>query len=389
MSKGYSATYFLLCVVALLTMLSTSLVMPLLSIFAKEIGAVGVWIGFAVAGYWVSRIILEIPSGLVSSKFGYHLPMSVGLLLTAVGNILCAFVANPVQLILARALMGLGAPLFFAVAMTFVVNLFEADRRGSAMGLFQGIEFAGTIVGSTFSGFVVSLLDFRASFLLSAALVGVALLLLILPPNIRRRSAAPASGSALSLSSMREVFGNRNLLIVSSATFAEFVMSTGVIFTVFPLHANERLGIPLTLIGLLMGSRSVGFVAAMLTMGAISDRIGRRPVLLFGLGATAVLVVVLNYAASFAALAAVIFGIGLTTGAIWIVCPVLAAEAVAPSQRGAAIGTYRTFFDLGSILGPIIMTAVQAAAGTAMCFYLASALLLANLAPTLRIRESR
>ncbi|RLI07066.1 MFS transporter, partial [Candidatus Bathyarchaeota archaeon] len=90
MSKGYSATYFLLCVVALLTMLSTSLVMPLLSIFAKEIGAVGVWIGFAVAGYWVSRIILEIPSGLVSSKFGYHLPMSVGLLLTAVGNILCA-----------------------------------------------------------------------------------------------------------------------------------------------------------------------------------------------------------------------------------------------------------------------------------------------------------
>ena len=388
MSKGYSATYFIICIIALLVMFSTSLVNPLLSIFAKRIGASGIYVGLAVASYWVSRIILEVPSGLVSSRFGYHLPMSLGLLLTAVGNILCAFVTSPVQLILARALMGLGAPLFFAVALTFVINLFEAGRRGSAMGLFQGIEFAGTIVGSTFSGYVVSLLDFRVSFLLSAAFVGAALLMLVFTPNIRRPSGVSGTGSELSLSSIREVFGSRNLLIVSSVTFAEFVMSSGVMFTIFPLYANEELGLSLTSIGLLMGSRSIGFVVAMLTMGTIFDRIGRRPVLMFGLAATAVLVIALNFAVSFPALASVIFSIGITTGAIWIVSPVLAAEAVDPSQRGAAIGTYRTFFDLGSIIGPIIMSTVLENVGHAACFYIASALLFANLMPTLRISES-
>ncbi len=388
MSKGYSATYFIICIIALLVMFSTSLVNPLLSIFAKRIGASGIYVGLAVAGYWVSRIILEVPSGLASSRFGYHLPMSVGLLLTAVWNILCALVTSPIQLILARALMGLGAPLFFAVAMTFVINLFDAGRRGSAMGLFQGIEFAGTIVGSTFSGYVVSLLDFRVSFLLSAAFVGAALLMLVFTPNIRRQSGVSGTGSELSLSSIREVFGSRNLLIVSSVTFAEFVMSSGVMFTIFPLYANEELGLSLTSIGLLMGSRSIGFVVAMLTMGTISDRIGRRPVLMFGLAATAVLVIALNFAVSFPVLASVIFSIGITTGAIWIVSPVLAAEAVDPSQRGAAIGTYRTFFDLGSIIGPIIMSTVMENVGHAACFYIASALLFANLMPTLRISES-
>jgi len=388
-SRGYSATYFLLCAVALLTMFSTSLVMPLLPIFAKGVGAAGVYIGLVVAGYWISRIVLEVPSGFISSKFGYHLPMSVGLLLTAVGSVLCAFAANPVTLILARALMGLGAPLFFAVSMTLVVNLFDADRRGGAMGLFQGIEFMGTVVGSAFSGYVVSLFDFRASFLLSAALVSAALLVLFVPPNVRRRSRAQVAGSAPSLSSMKAVFSNRNLLIVSSAVFAEYVMSNGILFTIFPLYADERLGLPLTSIGLLMGSRGIGYVVALLTMGTLSDRMGRRPVLLFGLVATAPVVIALNYATSFALLAVVIFTIGITTGAIWIVSPVLAAEAVAPSQRGAAIGTYRTFFDLGSILGPIIMTAVMGRWGPSPCFYLASALLLANAIPTLKIGESR
>ncbi|MFQ6052972.1 MAG: MFS transporter [Candidatus Bathyarchaeia archaeon] len=389
MSKGYSAAYFLLCAIALMVMFSTSLVNPFISLFAKRLGAAGVYIGFVVAGYWVSRIILEVPSGLISSRFGYYLPMAVGLVLTAVGNVLSAFATSPLQLILARALMGLGAPLFFAVAMTFVINLFDAERRGSAMGLFQGIEFAGTIVGSTFSGYVVSQIDFRGSFLLSAGLVAAALLMLVIPPNIRSRPMVRASGSAPSASSLREVFGNLDLLIVSSATFAEFVMSMGVLFTVFPLYASERLGFSMTSIGFLIGARSLGFVSAMLLMGAISDRMGRKPVMLFGLSVTAVLVVGLSFATTFTALAALFFCIGISAGAIWIVSPVLAAEAVAPHQRGAAIGTYRMFFDLGSILGPIIMTAVQETSGTAACFYLASALIMLNLIPTMKLSEPR
>lgn len=327
--KGYSATYYLLCAVALLVMFSTSIIIPLIPLYVRQIGARGVTIGLVVAGYWISRILLEIPSGFVSQVFGYCLSMSVGLLLTISGAIMCAFVTSPAQLVLGRAQPHQGAPLFFAVAMTFVLNLFDTECRGGAMGIFQGIEFMGTVVGSTFSGYIASVFLFRTSFLLSAALVSLALALIIIPSNIRDESSNEVSASSPYLSALGEVFGNKRLLTVSSATFADFIMSSGIIMTVFPLYANDQLGVPLTGVGLLMGAKSIGFVVAMFTMGAISDRVVRHPVLLSGLGTTALFLLIMSRTTSFASLAGIIFVLGITTGAIWIVCPVLAAEAVA------------------------------------------------------------
>ncbi len=387
--KDYKLSYVLLCVIGLAAMFSTSLVNPLLSIFAKEIGAVGVMIGFSVAGYWVARVLLEIPSGFISARYGYYWPMLLGLVLTTAGTFWNAFVTDPYQLILARALQGLGAPLFFAVSMTFIVNMFSAERRGAAMGLFQGVEFGGSILGSTFSGFIITALGFQGGFFLSTALCAIAVLLLALPGNVRHESAAMPKIPAMKLSSLPKVFSNRILLIVSFATLMEFILSNGVIYTVYPLYAKEVLGMSLTDIGLISGARSVGYVLAMLVMGSIADRIGRKPVLLFGVASTAVMTIVLSFASGIVMTAAILFCIGITTGAIWIVCPVIAAEAVEPENRGAAIGTYRTFFDLGSIFGPILMTYVMGVYGTTMCFYIAAALLAVAFVPCLKVEETR
>jgi len=255
------------------------------------------------------------------------------------------------------------------------------------MGIFQGIEFAGSVVGSTFSGYIVSVFNFQTGFLFSAVLVLAALALMILHPNIRSESNIQTTAKPLSFSMIRQVLSTRNLLIVSSATFTEFIMSNGIIFTVFPLYAESTLGISLTNIGLIMGSRSLGFVISMFTMGYFADRFGRKPALLFGLAATAALMVAINFASTFETLVTILFILGITTGTIWIVSPILAAESVDISHRGAAIGTYRTVFDLGLILGPIIMTSVLDSHGITMCFYLSAAILLVNLVPSMMLKE--
>jgi MFS family permease len=94
-------------------------------------------------------------------------------------------------------------------------------------------------------------------------------------------------------------------------------------------------------------------------MGVASHRMGRRPVLLFGLAIAAVLMAFIGFVGSFHCLAVLIFSPGVTAGAIWIVCPVTAAMSVAPRQRGGGHRYYGAFFDLGSILGPMIMWAVM------------------------------
>jgi DHA1 family tetracycline resistance protein-like MFS transporter len=138
----------------------------------------------------------------------------------------------------------------------------------------------------------------------------------------------------------------------------------------------------------MMGARSIGFVIAMFTMGSISDKMGRKPVLLFGLVSTSILVVVMSFFTTFIPIAAVISLIGFTSGAIWIVGPVISAEAVEPSKRGAAIGAYRTFFDLGSFIGPILMAAIMTDYGMNNCFYLAAALMLLTVPLVFKIRET-
>lgn len=386
--KGYTASYYLLCVVGFLSMLSIMVTNPVLSLFAEDIGATGVWIGYAVSGYWISRVVLEVPSGYVSSRFGYYKPMLFGLALTVMGNIMLVFVKSPVHLVLVRALNGFGAPFFFAVSMTFIVNLFGAEKRGTAMGVFQGIEFVGTIIGSAVSGKLVQELGWQGVFIAAFALSLAAFLLFVVPPHIRKETVRGPSSNTLTVGEILGVMRNKTLVIMSAATLAEFVMTNGLIMTILPLFMRGTLGFSLADVGYVMGARSLGFVAAMFTLGSISDRFGRRPVLMFGLAATAILVVVMSLFSTFFTMAAVICIIGFTSGAIWIVGPVISAEAVDSSQRGAAIGVYRTFFDLGSVIGPIVMTAVMSGSGVSYCFYLAAALLLLNVPLTYLIDES-
>ena len=386
--KEYGVSYYLLCIVAFLSMFSIMITNPILSIFAKQIGATGVWIGYAVSGYWISRVVLEIPSGYISSKFGYYKPMAFGLLQTVVGSVLLVFVKNPLHLVLIRALLGFGAPFFFAISMTFIVNLFEAEKRGRAMGIFQGIEFIGQIFGAGVSGLIVENLGWQGGFTFALVLTVIALLLFIVPPYIRNETVHGPTKEPLKISEVLGVLRNQTLIIIASTTLAEFVMSTGLIMTVVPLYANETLGFSLGDVGYVMGARSIGFVIAMFTMGSISDRMGRKPVLLFGLVATSVLVVIMSFFTSFFTIAAIISIIGFTSGAIWIVGPVISAEAVEPSKRGAAIGAYRTFFDLGSFVGPILMTLVMTDYGVQNCFYVAAALMLLTVPMVFKIRET-
>jgi MFS family permease len=383
---GYLGAYILLLIVHDLVTFSNTIVNPLLPIFAKQIGASGSYIGFVVASYSISRIILEIPSGFISLRYGYFIPLSIGLVFIAFGNVLSSFSIYPFHLVIARMLIGLGSSLFFTISLSFLVKLFDESRRGKALGVFKSIQFVASIIGSAVSGYVISIINFRATFLISGIIVFVALFLMVVPSTIRNHPNDEYSEYAFSLSSMKAIFKNTNLLILCFATFVLFIMSSGIESTIFPIYANEKLGFSFTQIGLFMGFRSLGFVVSVMTMGALSDRIGRRPVLLIGLVSSAILVLMLNFVEAFYSVAGIFLGLGISVGAFWVVAPIIAAEAVSSSFRGIAIGTYKTFFDLGSIVGPILMSTLMDVSGFSICFYFASALIFANLVLTLRIK---
>lgn len=387
-SDDFGPSFYLLCAVAFLSMLSVMITNPVLSIFAKDIGATGVWIGISVSAYWISRVVLEIPSGYISSKYGYYKPMAFGLILTVVGNLLLLFVENPVHLILIRMLKGVGAPFFFATSMTFIINLVGKEKRGKAMGIFQGVEFIGQIGGSLASGRLIESFGWQGGFMVALGLSLLALALYLIPPYIRNEVVQSFETRPLMIKEVLGVLKNKTIIIIAIVTLAEFIMTSGLLGTVLSIYATETLEISLTRFGYMMGIRSVGFVIAMFTMGSLADRIGRKPVLLFGIASTSVLVVLMSLFTSIITLSAIIAVIGFTSGAIWIMGPVISAEAVSAEKRGAAIGAYRTFFDLGSFIGPIVMAFIMDSYGIVYCFYLAGGLMFITLPLVLMIKET-
>ena len=107
-----------------------------------------------------------------------------------------------------------------------------------------------------------------------------------------------------------------------------------------------------------------------------------------GIASTSVLVVLMSLFTSLNLMAAIIIIIGFTSGAIWIMGPVLSAESVPPPKRGAAIEAYRTFSGLGSFIGPIIMAAVMTIHRVKYCFYIAGGLMFITLPLVLMIKET-
>jgi MFS family permease len=90
--------------------------------------------------------------------------------------------------------------------------------------------------------------------------------------------------------------------------------------------------------------------------GYLTDRVGKKPVLITGIALSAVANACYLHYLSYLGQAVVGVVSGFGAGMMTVVLPIIVSEAVDASARGAAMGAYRTVFDIGSVTGPIVAT---------------------------------
>jgi len=159
--------------------------------------------------------------------------------------------------------------------------------------------------------------------------------------------------------------------------------SSGIISELFPLYVTEELGASSIEYGLLTATSTGGAALGMSLGGLISDKLGKKRALALGFGigvAATYLLAVIN---TILLLFPVMLMNGLLYGITYSVTPVLVVDSVPSKVRGKAIGIYRTFYDLGGLLGPIAMSAivmiVDIPHGYFAAFYVTTVLVFANL----------
>jgi MFS family permease len=351
-------------------------------------------------------IILVRPLvGLAMDRFGRRGFFVIGLLCYVVAMAVFSMANSLLMLYLARIIQGIGAALTWLASYTIAAELAVTERRGEALGQVDGASDRGAFYGMIMALALLSWLPLYPGWNLlflgymALALVGASLAWRYVPETQPQRSGRQIPGhprarslyrilgvmGATTLSSMPVSWPLWQLLGITFVTKASAALISPLLL-IF-LHHQFTTDLWKLALAYLPAALVLGFLPA--RMGRLSDRVGRLPLMVVGLGWSGLV--------SF-------FLPGLPTLAWFMVC--FAANALGivtatPAQKalvgdlthrenwGKAYGLYTFACSLGSAVGPLLGGWLYDAVDPALPFYLNGILLLGCAVWALRLRQQR
>ncbi|QLY34868.1 MFS transporter [Nocardia huaxiensis] len=118
---------------------------------------------------------LLLTSGSLSDRFGRKRIMMIGLTLFGAASAVATIAGDPVQLIVARIVMGVGAALLMPACLSILLNLFDEDERHKAMSAMGGVNVLGLVGSPIIGGVLIDQFWWGAVFLINIPIVLIAL----------------------------------------------------------------------------------------------------------------------------------------------------------------------------------------------------------------------
>lgn len=387
-SISYPRLYFELLFIGFSLVVGMGLSSAFLPLLAWELDPAGVLVGIVTSAWFLARIFTELPSGFLSDRIGRRKLAMFGLGLSAVGPLICATSRSIYQLIFGRALWGLGAAFYYTNITALMLDMFEPEVRGKAVGTFQGIEFFGSFVGAPLGAYMASLFGYYSVFYFASVMILICLLVASSSKGLKKQAGAPSSElTTIPVKESLRSLKNWTLLVVCSIVMSRMLVMQGIMSTVFQLYLNQILSFDVATIGVIMSVRTLGFCAATFLSGRLTDRFGGKPVIACGLLIEGTSIYLYTATSSLANITLIGLVEGIGGGMVSVTLLILLSQTVSSSMKGAAIGLYRTFMAIGGILGPVIFTDVYDRAGRNVPFQLAALLLVAQIALVISTRR--
>jgi MFS family permease len=373
----------------MLVFVSLGLTGPVMSLYLQSLGASTVIIGLMFAVFGVGEGIFGFVWGSAADRIGIGMPLLVQMFVGAVCYIAFGAVSALVVLFILRFLLAAVGSAMYPIGRGFLANAVPADRKGTAMALFAVMSSAGMSIGSSISGVLAAQFGYPSTFYGAAALVTIAGVIVLL--ELRNETIAhkpdgkPIVAGALPAPRLSST---RPLLVLSAITaLGTAASSSGITFT--PLLMTEYAGVPVSEVGYAFGISGLVGIFLVLFAGGLSDRVGRKPVLILGfsmmLPGLLGLVFVRSYWPIVACMLLSSLGFSITFP------PILTLMSnVTPKQfQGRSQGIFVVAIDAGIIVGPVVTGWLWAAAGPTGAYLFAAALVAITYAITLVFVQER
>lgn len=291
--RGIRRNVFFLGLVSFFNDVSSEMLYPLIPIFLTAVlGAPMAVVGLIEGIAESTASLLKVFSGWYSDRVARRLPLVVGgYSLSAIAKPLLALAAAwPVVLAL-RFTDRLGKGIRTSARDALIADSTDEQFRGRSFGFHRGLDTAGAAVGPLLALVLLQVLseNLRLIFLLSfpPALIGVLLLLLVKERPVGREQAVPNNGGGPAQPEALTGNGSRLSLALGDRRFRLFLVAT-VIFAlgnssdVFLILRAKDLGFSTALVVLAYAFYNMVYASTSTHAGMLSDRMGRRPVLVIG-----------------------------------------------------------------------------------------------------------
>jgi MFS family permease len=329
--------------------------------------------------FGVTKALTNYLAGRLSDRLGRKRVLVFGWLVAAPVPFVLMWAPSWGWILFANAFLGVSQGLTWSTTVIMKIDLAGPSRRGLAMGINEFAGYLAVAASALATGWIAGRYSLRPEpFVLGIGFVVVGLAMSVLLIRETKHHVALESNSHQQafppdLPDAREVFwratlGDRNLSSVSQAGLVNN-LNDGMAWGLFPILFASS-GLDLARIGWLAAIYPAVWGVGQLLTGALSDRMGRKWLIVAGMWTQAAGIALTATSHGFAGFAGGAVLLGAGTAMVYPTLLATIGDVAEPAWRASAVGVYRLWRDLGYAVGAAIAGIVADAFGVAPAVWL-------------------
>ncbi len=343
----------------------------------------------AVTNYWAGRL---------SDRFGRKHVLIGGWLAALPVPFMLMWAPSWSWVLAANALLGVSQGLCWSMTVIMKIDLAGSERRGLAMGLNEFSGYLAVAAAALATGWIAARYGLRPEpFYLGVAFVAVGTTLSLFVVRETKQHVAHESGlgdGALPRPerSARELFWETTLRDANLSSVCQVGLvnnlNDGMAWGLFPL-VFAAAHMTIDRIGLLAAIYPATWGVAQLATGALSDRMGRKWLIVAGMWVQAVGIGTVILSPGFGGFVAGTTLLGIGTAMVYPTLLAAIGDIAHPSWRASSVGVYRFWRDLGYAVGALVAGLTADALGISGAMWIVAALTFGSgVAAALRMTET-